>query len=360
MIQPRAGHTATLLGDGTVLVVAGGQLDIDDLLVSIPSAELFDPSRGQFSITGRPCVAREFHTSTLLNNGKVLVAGGNRFSGYPTWLPVTSTAELYDPAGHVFSNTGSMQVARARHTATILGDGRVLIVGGSTNIDAFASTEIYDPVAGTFTIAASMTTQRAGHTATLLPSGKVLIVGGENANVALASAELYDPITNSFAATGAMIAPRTGHTATLLKNGKVLVAGGSSSLAFGIGAFDVSTIDSLSTAELYDPVTGLFTRSGMMTATRIGHTATLLANGEVLLTGGYIDWKLGSLPVEIGYETMNSAEIYDPISDSFVKTDPMNVTRLWHSATSLPDGSVLIAGGIGADWTLASAEIYKP
>ena len=91
-----------------------------------------------------------------------------------------------------------------------------------------------------------------------------------------------------------------------------------------------------------------------MTITRIGHTATLLPTGKVLITGGYVDWVNPA-----GYQSLSIAEIYDPASGSFASTDPMNVTRFWHSATLLSDGSVLITGGIGADWTLASAEIYK-
>jgi len=353
MNEPRAGHTATLLTDGTVLVVDGGQLDIDDLLVSIPSAEIFDPSQGKFSSVGNPCVAREFHTSTLLMNGKVLVTGGTRFSGYPTWLPSTPTAELYDPASRSFTNTGSMQASRTQHTATLLADGRVLIVGGSTSVEALASTEIYDPAAGSFVAAASLASPRTGHTATMLPSGKVLIVGGENGEGALASAELYDPTTNTFSSTGSMTTPRSGHTASLLANGKVLIAGGESTPMFYTGGL-LSNTAPLATAELYDPVTGAFLPAGMMTTDRIAHTATLLSNGKVLISGGYGDWESPA-----GYQSLSGAEIYDPASGSFTSTDPMNVTRFWHSATLLPDGSVLITGGIGADWTLASAEIYK-
>ena len=235
MNQPRAGHTATLLPDGTVLVVDGGQLDIDDLLVSIPSAEIFDSSQGKYSVVGKPCVAREFHTSTLLMSGKVLVAGGTQFSGYPTWLPATPSAELYDPASRSFTNTGSMQAGRTQHTATLLADGRVLIVGGSTSVEALASAEIYDPAAGSFVAAASLASPRTGHTSTMLPSGKVLIVGGENSGGALASAQLYDPTTNTFSSTGSMTTPRSGHTATLLANGKVLIAGGASNPALVSG-----------------------------------------------------------------------------------------------------------------------------
>jgi hypothetical protein len=327
------------------------------LLVSVPFAETFDPSQGKFSTTGTPCIARELHTATLLLNGKVLVAGGTRFSGYPTWLPATPIAELYDPASRSFAITGSMQAARTEHTATLLADGRVLIAGGSTSVDPLASTEIYNPSLGTFVAAASMASPRSNHTATMLSSGKVLIVGGENGEGALASAELYDPAINAFTSTGSMTTARSGHTATLLVNGKVLIAGGVSSQLFAYGALMPST-DPLATAELYDPASGSFSPAGTMTKSRVGHTATRLLNGTVLITGGYADYVYSRL-AGVGYESLNSAEIYDPVSGSFTSTDPMNVTRFWHSATPLSDGSVLIAGGIGADSSLASAEIYK-
>jgi hypothetical protein len=356
MYQPRAAHTATLLPDGTVLIVDGGQEDLDDLLVSIPSAEIFDPSQGRFSSIGPPCIARELHTATLLMNGKVLITGGNEFNGYPTWLPATQTAELYDPASRSFAITGPMQAARTEHTATLLADGRVLIAGSSTSVEALASTEIYDPTAGSFVAAASLASPRSNHTATMLSSGKVLIVGGENGEVALASAELYDPTTNTFSSTGSMTTPRTGHTATLLANGKVLIAGGASSPAFGLGQMYIN-VASLPTAELYDPVTGEFSPTGTMTISRIAHTATLLPNGSILIAGGYVGYVAS--PIYVGLESLKSAEIYNPVSGSFSSTDPMLATRFWHSATLLQDGSVLIAGGIGADLPLASAEIYK-
>jgi hypothetical protein len=350
MTQPRAGQTATLLNDGTVLLVGGGQLDLDDLLVSSASAEIFDPVQGHFSALGKPCIAREFHTATVLMNGKVLITGGNQFSGYPTWLPATATAELYDPSSRRFTNTGTMKAGRTQHTATSLADGRVLIIGGSTSVDALASTEIYDPAAGSFVADATMATPRAGHTATMLPSGKVLIVGGGNGEGALASAELYDPVTAKFSATGTMTTRRSGHTATLLANGKVLIAGGVSSQVSDPGGFVLTT--PLASAELYDPVSGAFSPTAAMNTGHTAHTATLLPNGRVLITGGFKTYS-------DGYESLNNAEIYDPVTGSFKATDPMNVTRFWHSATALSDGSVLITGGIGADLTLASAEIYK-
>lgn len=360
LAYPRAGHTATLLKDGSVLVVGGGQLDVDDLLVSISSAEIFDPVRSQFAAVEKPCsAAAEFQTATLLNNGKVLVAGGNEFGGYPTWLQATAAAELYDPVVHAFAFTGSMTIGRTHHTATLLRDGRVLIVGGATTVGsgantttpATSNTEIYDPSLGAFIPAASMTAGRIAHTATLLPSGEVLIAGGENAQGALSTAEIYDPEMNTFVSTGTMMAPRTGHTATLLNNGMVLIAGGATSNAFPSGGIAINAVPQL-TAELYDPGTGRFSPAGPMSAGRLAHSATLLPDGRVLIAGGFKSY--------VGrYESLTTAEIFDPGTNSFSTTGPMNAGRFWHSATSLSDGTVLIIGGINEDLPQASAETFK-
>jgi Galactose oxidase, central domain len=361
MIRSRAAHTATLLPNGQVLIVDGGQLDIDDLLVSTASAELSDASLGSFASTGSPSVARESHTATLLLSGKVLITGGNEFNGYPTWLNPTATAELYDPATGTFARTGNMSVGRTQHTASLLADGRVLVVGGSTNVGSgtatttttLASAEIYDPGKGIFSPAGNMGAPRAGHTATLLPSGKVLITGGQNDQSAQATAELYDPQTNSFTATGSMGAPRMGHTATLLINGKVLVAGGATNKVLSPGVLGPAA-DSQTTAELYDPLTGQFLPTASMAYGRIAHTATVLPNGTVLISGGFKDFSFS-----VGYESYNSTEIYDPASGSFTITTPMSTGRFWHTATLLPNGAVLITGGIGGDLELASAETFK-
>jgi len=362
MIRARAAHTATLLPSGKVLVIDGGQLDIDDLLVSTASAELFDPSLGSFASTGFPLVARESHTATLLLTGKVLITGGNEFDGYPTWLLPSVTAELYDPGTGTFARTGSMAVGRSGHTASLLADGRVLVVGGSTNVGSgtatttvtLASAEIYDPGTGTFATAGNMASPRTGHTATVLPSGKVLITGGQNDQTAQATTELYDPQTNSFTATGSMAAPRTGHSATLLINGKVLVAGGAPIKALYPGSIGITVVP-LTTAELYDPLTGQFIAAESMTTGRIGHTATLLPNGTILIAGGFNEYSLTIL----GYESYNSVEIYDPAAGSFISTTPMSIGRFWHTATLLANGAVLVTGGIGGDLELASAEIFK-
>jgi len=143
-----------------------------------------------------------------------------------------------------FHATGSMATARAYHTETLLNDGKVLIAGGYDGTSSIASAELYDPATGIFSPTGNMTTWRIGPTATLLNDGKVLVAGGSVGTSYLASAELYDPTTGTFAAAGSMAIARAFHTATLLYDGKVLVAGGFLDL--------VSFTGSLASAELFD------------------------------------------------------------------------------------------------------------
>ena len=186
-----------------------------------------------------------------------------------------------------------------------------------------------------------MLTGRLLHTATLLPDGNVLIAGGATDQEALASAELYNPQTGTFTMTGEMGTARSGHTATLLTTGQVLVAGG-----FGTGP--------LITAELYDPASGSFRAAGTMTSARDDYTATPLSNGKVLIAGGYsLD------PVTLGFVTHSSVEVYDPRTGFFTGTNDMSTPRRGHTDTRLPDGKVLLAGGLDAsDTALATAEVF--
>jgi WD40 repeat protein len=207
-------------------LVAGGA-DQDPTGTGSASAELYDPGTGTFAQTGSMAVGRFRHTATLLQNGKVLIIGGVLLSSSNP----TSTAEVYDPATGSFTLTGAMTTAREEHTATLLNDGKVLIVGGASSVTGSgdlrltATAEVYDPSTGSFSVSGSMTRARSLHTATLLPSGKVLIAGGGDDN---STAELYDPAIGSFSITGGMEVGRSGHSATLLPNGSVLVVGGGS------------------------------------------------------------------------------------------------------------------------------------
>lgn len=267
LVTARKSHTATLLPNGNILVAGGVKEEIP-----LASAEIFDPAKGVFTATGSMGVARQGHTATLLPNGKVLIAGGSGAGA--DGVDASDSAEIYDPATGQFSAAGNMVTGRKAHTATLLLNGTVLIVGGQGDAGYIASAEIYDPATGKFSATGSMAAARMYHTATLLPSGKVFVTGGYNGTDALASSALYDPATGRFSTTGSMATARWWHTATPLTNGKVLVAGGSS--MEGI----------LASAELYNPATGKFSPTGSMSRMRTSHTATRLPNGNVLVPGG--------------------------------------------------------------------------
>jgi hypothetical protein len=362
MASPRGLHTATLLSDGRVLVVGGlGECSGGGCGSPLASAEVYDPKSGTFTPTGSMTTARHWHTATLLSNGRVLIAGGDSMDLNGHGL---ASAEVYDPSVGTFSPTGSMTTPRYDHTATLLADGSVLIAGGEVvtkgdaSISFLAAAELYDPKSGTFTPTGSMTERRSWHTATLLLDGRVLIVGGWEGSRALASAELYRPVgasggtavapmptparnAGAFSPTGSLVTARFGETVTLLQDGRVLIAGG----------------DNAGTAELYDPRTGLFSPTGSMTAVRDGgHTATLLSDGRVLIAGG-------SQPDgSSGFKALASAELYDPATGKFSPTGSMTIARTGHTATLLSDGRVLIAGGGNGNSTTAlpSAELYEP
>ena len=302
MIEARASHTATLLPTGKVLVAGGygGPL---------ASAELFDPSTGTWTATGSMIEARYHHTATRLSDGRVLVAGGSRGSGDSSDSGehcCLASAELYDPGSGTWTATGSMNEGRhGGHTATLLADGTVLVVGNDNSNDVLASAELYDPSTGAWTVTAPMMEARAGHTATLLPDGTVLVAGGGVIGV-LASAELYDPSTGTWAATGNMNEGRTDHAATLLPDGTVLAAGGVSGS---------SVIGLLASAELFDPGSGSWTATGSMTEARANPMATLLPDGTVLVAGGFHQKGCTqSTPCTGVIGPLASAELYDPRS----------------------------------------------
>jgi hypothetical protein len=276
-------------------------------------------------------IARASHSSTLLNNGMVLIAGG--FAGSGGEYSPYRTAELYDPNSGTFQSVAEMSIGRSGHTATLLKNGKVLIVGGWTGrYDLRGSAEIFDPVARKFTPTGNLVVERAGNTATLLADGRVLIAGGEDRQEnAIASAEIYDPGTGRFASTGSMTDPRGAHTATALKDGRVLIVGG------GSGHYPSQNV--YRSAELFDPTSGKFSSAGQMSVGRHKHAAILLRSGKVLIVGGSDnrDW----------HGEYASAEIYDPALNKFTTTGAMTTSRfkIPEAVALLPNGKVLVAGG---------------
>lgn len=251
-------------------------------------------------------------------------------------------------------SVGPMIQARTAAASVTLGDGSVLIAGGiDGNFNYLSSAELYNPTTQLFTPLTSMTTARAGHTATLLSNGQVLIAGGVLCNQGnceqLSSAEIFDPSKQRFRATGNMTTARGSHTATLLNDGTVLLAGGFNGNGQG-----------LSSAEIYYPANGKFTATGTMVAARYVHTATLLPGGGVFIAGGRSCEGCKSNPAA------RIAEVYDPSRGEFFAAENLGEARTLHTATLLPDGRVLIAGGRSCAGdcegarTLQDSDIYDP
>ena len=298
-----------------------------------------------FSPSGTLSTGRVWHTATLLGNGKVLVTGGVSDTTFPT------VAELFDPQTASFASSGSMEEVRVSASATLLNNGMVLVAGGKQSDGApLATAELFDPNSKTFTPTGNMETEHVYHSATLLNDGKVLVTGGLNLSGGLSgtpvtTAEEFDPTSGTFTATGNLGFARFFHTSTLLGNGKVLLTG-------GLEADGSAT----ATAELFDPTSRTFAPIANMSAARTGHTATLLNNGQVLITGG--------APGFGGYASA-SAELFDPVTVTFTPVANMTSARAFHTATLLNDGRVLFAGGdlsfySGAPGqSLSSAELFR-
>jgi hypothetical protein len=280
LITPTYSATATLLTDGDVLVAGGGGTTTD-------TAELYNPATGTWALTGNLHTNREDQTATLLNNGEVLVAGG--FSENAPFTELSS-AELYNPATGTWTPTGSLSTAVFDATATLLENGKVLVAGGVTTTgSAVTAAELYNPATGKWTPTGSMNAARAGGNATLLPNGDVLAtsgfgIGTENGGP---FAELYTPATGQwspainglpslYGCSGVLAC--FGSSATLLGDGDVLVAGGDAGLA--------SNSHSSSEAVLYNPTANSWTTTGSLNVSRLFQTASLLQNGQVLVAGG--------------------------------------------------------------------------
>jgi len=288
-------------------------------------------------------VAQSGQTATLLPDGKVLIAAGG-----------TTNAELYNPATRSFAPAAKMPLAVSDATATLLASGKVLVAGGVHGFRQVTSAELFNPATGTWAATGAMNVARSGQTATLLPDGQVLVAGGGcngsgygcdagSFEAALSSAELYNPATGTWTKTGSMRDGRQDFTATLLKNGQVLAAG-------GFNNCDDDFCSDINTAELYNPATGKWTLTGSMQGAREQQSATLLPDGQVLVAGGLNEG--GFCCSQFEY---SSAELYNPATGTWAPTASMAAKHAGQTATLLPNGWVLVAGG-----GTAVAEIYEP
>src|SRR6266480_2605975 len=342
----------TLTGDVTAARELGAQATLNngDILLAggtdgtsvLASAEVYSPSSDGWTPTGTMAEAREYFPSVTLPGGKVLVTGGLGSSG-----SVLTGAELYDPASGTWSSAGALAVGRYYHTATLLKGGQVLVTGGCTVSGCSTFTgesELYDPATNSWSASGSLGTARWSHTATLLGSGQVLVVGGSNGST-LNACELYDPVTGAWTSAPSTTYKRFLHAATLLQDGKVLVTGGN--------PFRTA----LAMAEIYDPSANQWTATGRMTQGRFAHTSTLLADGTVLLAAGGTFRGCGRT---ICFYRTATSEIYDEATGRFTTVSRLNQARYYHTASLMENGRVLVVGGIGGSSTLQGAEFYVP
>ncbi|HUP69390.1 MAG TPA: kelch repeat-containing protein [Acidimicrobiales bacterium] len=457
LFVPRVSHTASVLTDGSVLIAggcctgpAGDGLEL---------AERYDPAAGRWEPAAGLGTGRANHHATLLSDGRVLVSGGESvlgelFSVYtgippqiasvepaggptfggtvvtlrgvnlaprdgeevrvrfgdvdakvltvaPTEVTVESPAQAqgtvavtaetlggasapavlseftygagaWRPAGPMPAAVGTLDGRFYDHTATDLAAGEVLVAGGTQDFalaNALRSAALYDPATGIWSRTGSLGTSRFQHTATRLLDGRVLVAGGQNEGIlapnlaatkggALTSSEVYDPLTARWAAVDGLNVPRLDHTATLLEDGRVLVTGGATS--------EGRRRHSVAAAEMFDPASGRWTLLPPMNQARVGHTATLLEDGRVLVAGGMTfdaDANVPGVAVPLpgNAEPVASAEIFAPKNEKWTLVPEMSVARFSHTASLLPGGEVLVAGGNGGGFEgLASAEVFDP
>ncbi|MFF8731199.1 Kelch repeat-containing protein [Streptomyces sp. NPDC015171] len=364
--------SAVVLGDpyADKALIAGGE---DAARNALKDALLFDPAAGTWAPTGSLNVPRRLHSTTLLGNGQVMVAGG--LTG-PFSLPLApvSSVEIYDPVSETWKVTGALHEARFAHAAILLGDGRVLVTGGlaprdSVTDTALSSAEIYDPGTEEWTQVAAMHDARSGHPLVPLGQNRVLAVGGmvvvgRGAYAALGYCEVYDPAlgpAGTWIPTGSLRIPRKGHQATRLADGSVLVTGGDST-----GMQDDWTYNGYSqwVTERYTPSNaapagGRWSEAEPMPAGRSHHRAVALRSGKVLVIGGTDD-----ATFDTGYQ---NAVVYDPGANTWTPTGGMVTGRWALAAAELKDGRVLAAGGLvrsgaatpdGSDVATGATELF--
>ncbi len=348
-------HTATLLEDGRVLVIGGQTRATDGAYPPLPpppgvvSAEIYDPSTGRWSPTSPMSNSRTHHDAVMLEDGRVLVAGGltdeftlDGATGDPHYVFPIASAEVYDPSTEMWSGVGDMPEETVDLIGTqnnspavmleMLEEGKVLAVGGLG-----PSAALFDASSGRWAAAGEALSPehrtRQWHTSIVLRNGRVLYIGGWTGSVSMNSVELYDPLEGSSSSTGSMIVSRLGPTAAVLPDGTVLVTGSWSRAS----------------AEIYYPLSETWSEAEEMAMSRMDHTMTVLRDGRVLVVGGALTRK---------------TEIYDPSTGTWSEAADLLEPRVGQTATLLDDGRVLVAGGATGSgsqpFPTTSAEVYDP
>ncbi len=347
----RSAHTATLLPNGTVVVIGGEDAQRN----MIDSIELYDPVAGQWTELGHLPQGRSNHTAVLLANGKVLVAGGGQANsnGLPAGTGVTDSVVLVDPsagadASTLVTATDSLKIGRSHHIAALLPSGDVLVAGGSPSAGDAGGTpaplkeaEIYDRVAGTWSVAASLTVARAMASAAVV-SGKVVVAGGYTSDgTTPVTVDVYDPTAQAFSSP-----------VSLAGGGRVFgamtaLAGSTSAVIVGGISFGGITSDFLDEGELYSG--GIWQTSGSIGGERDAVAVVALADGRAVALGGFTD-----LP---GYAPVPIVATYLPMQNAWYPSGALSIARMSETATVLQNGRILVAGGLGASDVLVSCEL---
>ena len=335
MIVPRYNHTGTLLPDGRVLV-AGGFTQMGADFPTTATCEIYDPASNSWTATGTMHEARENHAAILLADGRVLVAGGVGDAGFPL-----KSSEVYNPATGKWLQAGPMLITRESPKLALLPDGQVLVAGGPPQKDRYC--EVFNPAIGKWTDTGDLIVGRPSYEMTRLEDGRVLLAGGDLgvAGSERFDSETYDPATGTWSQTARINRGRDQHEQLRLADGRVLAAGG---FVNKVSDRSVTRI-----CETFDPAANVWTLTHPLVVPRVYFTANLLPNGNVYAVGGSDD----------GVEALVSIEEFEPIVGRWhLLATTLEHPRFAHTATTLLDGSVLVAGGIANEQIVAEAEIF--
>jgi N-acetylneuraminic acid mutarotase len=341
----RSGHTATLLKDGRVLVVGGKSVNG---LTPLTSVELFEPGTRTWKAAAPLAQGRALHTATLLDDGRVLVAGGAALETKDgkTRFVALASVELYEPAKNLWTQGPPLAFARNGHTATLLLNGRVLVVGGAREQRSHLNqVELFDPESGTWAPRRPLAIARWLHEAVRLSDGSVVVLGGRSnqdeggkgPGVALASVERFDPSSGTWHPVPELSEARQ-RTVAVASGDTVTVLGGQ------------TTSSATNYVERWTPGADAWALGpAHLSMASSGHSATELGQGEVLVIGGEPPNAVDT----------NRAQRFEPGQRRWCLAGTLDVSRKGHTATSLSDGQVLVVGGTSAGIPEASAELWK-